>query len=150
MRGVSPRMKVVTPGSRPSRQLHAGGCVGGYLILCRPTFCPPTADSEAMSSAATVETFSIMSTHGRALKCSARGFAETCAETRPEELRCTVEKTGEQIPNVEVSRLIERIVIKSANREHVCSFLTLVFLQKLDTSNEFKQVSMGNIRNKVL
>lgn len=77
-------MKVVDPAAVP----HIS-CMWGLLnSLQRPVLPPPTADGEAMSSAATVETFSIMSTHGRALKCSARGFAGTCAETRPEEFRC--------------------------------------------------------------
>lgn len=82
--GPPPRMKAVTRGGRPSCQLRAvvvcGGQereVGAGLLNSRQaSLLPPTADSEAMSSAATVETFSIMSTHGSALKCSARGFGQ--------------------------------------------------------------------------
>lgn len=78
MRGLSPRMKVVAPAAVP----HIS-CMRGLLnSLQRTVLPPPTADGEAMSSVATVETFSIMSTHGRALKCSARGFAGTSAENQ--------------------------------------------------------------------
>lgn len=62
------------------------GMWGLHNSLQALAFFSSTADGEAMSSAATVETFSIMSTHGRAPKCSARSFAEMCAETRPQEL----------------------------------------------------------------
>lgn len=117
--------------------LKSAACGGVYLILCPPTH---PADGEAMSSAATVETFSIMSTRGRVVKCNASGFAETCTETRPEELRRRVEKL---IPNVEVSRLIKRIVIRS-----ICQsgsmFVLLWLLLKLETPNEFKQEKTAN------
>lgn len=93
-----------------------------------------------MSSAATVETFSIMSTRGRVVKCNASGFAETCTEARPEELRCRVEKP---IPNVEVSRLIKRIVIRS-----ICQlgsmFVLLWLLLEVETPSEFKQEKTVN------
>lgn len=144
MRGLSPRMKVVAPAAAP----HISCMWGGYLILCSAPFSPPpTADGEAMSSAATVETFSIMSTHGRALKCNGRGFAGTCAETRPEEFRCRlggkkkVSRFLISIPNIEVSPLIKGIVIKSVNafREQVCSFMT--------PPNHSEEENMANIGN---
>lgn len=102
---LSPRMTV----GAPAAVAHISGMGGGCLILCSPPTAalptpnppPPTAGGGATSSsAATVETFSIMSAHQRALECSARGLAETCAEATAEELRS---RKAEQISNAEVS-----------------------------------------------
>lgn len=53
------------------------------------------------------------------------------------------------IPNIEVSPLIKRIVIKSVNafREQVGSFMTPVIQQNQETPNHSEEENMANIGN---